>query len=247
MKYFFVADVHGEYDKMVAALDAAGFNPKVDTIVSLGDAIDRGPKSLEVVKYLLSCPNRIIIMGNHEGRFKEIMLGKSANKYDVHNGVNETLSSFCGGARFYGVSGISAGVVAFKTDDRYKDNYHMFSRYLAESHYAAEWGDLIATHGWLPNVAGSVYPNWRDAGRDVWYDATWANTNMCVAQVDRLEKKLVVGHWHTAKVRRLFGDKSNSDLIFSTDKLIAIDGCANAPNGVVNVLVCELEDEPIFY
>ena len=66
MKYYFVSDVHGEYDKMVAALNASGFDPQKDTIVSLGDAIDRGEKSREVVEYLLSCPNRILIMGNHD-------------------------------------------------------------------------------------------------------------------------------------------------------------------------------------
>ena len=75
MKYFFMSDVHGEYSKMIAALNEAGFDKEKDVLVSLGDLFDRGSNSLEVLEYVMSCPNRILIWGNHDLRLKELMYG----------------------------------------------------------------------------------------------------------------------------------------------------------------------------
>ena len=67
MKYFVVADVHGFYDEMKAALDEAGFDPENEnhTLISCGDVIDRGKRPNEVVKYLVNLPRKILIRGNH--------------------------------------------------------------------------------------------------------------------------------------------------------------------------------------
>ena len=71
MKYFFVSDIHGKLDKLLDALAAAGFSVQNDTIVSVGDAFDRGKQNAGVLKFLMGCPHRILIWGNHDRRLKE--------------------------------------------------------------------------------------------------------------------------------------------------------------------------------
>ena len=54
MRYIFISDVHGQYDKLIKSLNDVGFDSKVDTIVSLGDPFDRGPHSYEILKFLMT-------------------------------------------------------------------------------------------------------------------------------------------------------------------------------------------------
>ena len=91
MKYFFISDVHGEYDKMISALAVSGFDMEKDTLISLGDPFDRGPKSKDVLEFIMACPHHIIVIGNHDWRLKQL-LKKPAyfNQYDIANGVPVT-------------------------------------------------------------------------------------------------------------------------------------------------------------
>ncbi len=46
---FVVGDIHGEYDQLMEALDHQNFDKDHDRLFSVGDLIDRGPKSVDVV------------------------------------------------------------------------------------------------------------------------------------------------------------------------------------------------------
>jgi len=65
MRTFVCGDIHGMFDELMAALDAVGFDKSADRLIALGDMVDRGPKSLEVLR-LLDEPWFDSIMGNHE-------------------------------------------------------------------------------------------------------------------------------------------------------------------------------------
>ena len=60
-----IGDIHGCYDELQELIKKIGIKEE-DTIISLGDILDRGPKSLEVYDYLINRPNTIVLMGNHE-------------------------------------------------------------------------------------------------------------------------------------------------------------------------------------
>lgn len=63
-----ISDIHGEYDKLCAVLDKIQPN-KDDTIVFMGDYIDRGKKSREVVDKLISMQDVckcVYLIGSHE-------------------------------------------------------------------------------------------------------------------------------------------------------------------------------------
>ncbi len=69
-RIFAVGDVHGCYWKMVDLLNRLPLDPTQDFLVFLGDYINRGTESREVITYLLELRGRVsnvvCLMGNHE-------------------------------------------------------------------------------------------------------------------------------------------------------------------------------------
>lgn len=65
-KTLVVGDIHGCFDEFLLLLEAAGIGPQ-DEVISVGDLVDRGPKSFEVVQYFIERKNRFFaVRGNHE-------------------------------------------------------------------------------------------------------------------------------------------------------------------------------------
>ena len=272
MRYIFISDVHGQYDKLIKSLNDVGFDSKVDTIVSLGDPFDRGPHSYEILKFLMTCPNRILVWGNHDLRLKEILIGQDiVQSFDYSNGVLETMKSFC---QNQNINSINVGIQVLKTDDVCRRRYELLWKYFNECVYAVEWSNLVGVHGWIPVTIDDkkthfdkwgflksyciykYWENWRETNASDWYEATWSHTHTFFEQKIFLpDKKLIVGHWHAWRLRLVDSKgaivyNSLDDIDFSTfeyeDKLVAIDGCSNADQGVVNAWVYETDEVPKF-
>ena len=62
---FTVGDIHGCFDRLDAALEAVGFDPSVDRLISVGDLVNRGGQSLRCLEYLQQ-PWFFAVAGNHE-------------------------------------------------------------------------------------------------------------------------------------------------------------------------------------
>lgn len=60
-----VGDLHGCYTNLMNRLDAVGFDPAQDLLVSVGDLIDRGSENVECLE-LLTMPWFKAVRGNHE-------------------------------------------------------------------------------------------------------------------------------------------------------------------------------------
>ena len=65
MATYCVSDIHGEYEAYKALLAKIGFSDS-DVLYVLGDAIDRGPRSMDVLMDMMMRPNVIPLIGNHE-------------------------------------------------------------------------------------------------------------------------------------------------------------------------------------
>ncbi len=69
-RYLVVGDIHGHYETFLSLLAAAGYDETTDIIISVGDMIDRGPKSYETLMFFNQLtptrPNTYAIKGNHE-------------------------------------------------------------------------------------------------------------------------------------------------------------------------------------
>jgi serine/threonine protein phosphatase 1 len=87
-------DPHGELEKLKDIFKIAPIE-KGDTIISLGDIVDRGPKSFECVQLLIDMQkdyNMIFIKGNHDYCFFE---GVNTGRYMLMGqGCEETLESY---------------------------------------------------------------------------------------------------------------------------------------------------------
>ncbi|MCB0851998.1 MAG: metallophosphoesterase, partial [Bacteroidetes bacterium] len=64
-KTFVIGDIHGCYDELIELLEKVEAVEE-DTIISLGDIVDRGNKSLETYQFFHSRKNAVVLMGNHE-------------------------------------------------------------------------------------------------------------------------------------------------------------------------------------
>lgn len=60
-----IGDIHGCYGELLDLCAAVGLNDG-DTLVSVGDLVDRGPGSVEVVDFFRNRANSLVLCGNHE-------------------------------------------------------------------------------------------------------------------------------------------------------------------------------------
>jgi hypothetical protein len=60
-----IGDIHGCYMELQALLDKAGLGSG-DAVIGIGDIVDRGPETPQVVEFFQKAPNTRAIMGNHE-------------------------------------------------------------------------------------------------------------------------------------------------------------------------------------
>lgn len=96
-KIFVVGDIHGCFDKLCALMDKIPINFKRDQLIFIGDYIDRGSSSLEVVDYLIDLkkklPATIFLKGNHEDMLENYLDGSDRFTY-LLNGGQRTLDAY---------------------------------------------------------------------------------------------------------------------------------------------------------
>ena len=63
--YYVMSDIHGEYGKYMEMLAKIKFSDS-DTLVVLGDVVDRGPEPIKVLKDMMLRSNVYPLLGNHE-------------------------------------------------------------------------------------------------------------------------------------------------------------------------------------
>ncbi len=69
---YIIGDIHGCYDEYKKLLEKIRFKNE-DTLYVLGDAMDRGPEPMKVIKDIIRRPNVIYIIGNHDLLFYVLM------------------------------------------------------------------------------------------------------------------------------------------------------------------------------
>ena len=96
-KIFVVGDIHGCYDKLCALMDKIPLNEARDQLIFIGDYIDRGPSSFDVVNYMIEIkkriPGTVFIKGNHEDMLQNYLDGSDRFTYQL-NGGQKTLDEY---------------------------------------------------------------------------------------------------------------------------------------------------------
>jgi len=65
MQTLLIGDIHGCYVELLALLEKAGLSDG-DSIIAVGDIVDRGPETPQVLDFFQQLPNARTLMGNHE-------------------------------------------------------------------------------------------------------------------------------------------------------------------------------------
>lgn len=248
-KLFVISDVHGFYDKMIAALNEAGFdeNNSEHWLIGCGDYWDRGKQPKEVMRYLHNLPRKVLVRGNHEKLFNQCCGRGEAWSHDISNGTADTILELSRGVIHDDFSEMcSYALKRAKPFFKEMVNYFETKNYI----FVHSWIPLINKDGLPAHYTKNRYfefnPNWRNASQKEWDDATWGNPFDCAEKgLNQTEKVIVFGHWHCStgwaksEGYEEFGHGARFD-IYHGDGFIAVDACT-AHSGKCNVLV--LEDE----
>ena len=91
-----VGDIHGCYYTLLDLLEKIKYDKNYDKLIFLGDYIDRGKNSFEVVSYLINLQktvgnnNCICLMGNHE----DMIINGDKSLWDLNGGKNTRRSYY---------------------------------------------------------------------------------------------------------------------------------------------------------
>lgn len=225
---FAIGDTHGELDQVYALFSMFPKLTGDDTIVFLGDYLDRGPKSAQLVEYLRRfLPNEtearvVTLRGNHEDAWLKVVDGGWMEFILPHkNGCFATFRSFIGGEPPKGDE--------IPTTEEYKQ---MFTgsffppdvvEWMRELPYFFEDENAIYVHGGIPKVKG----RWPHPSE--FEDKTallWIRTNDFF--LNYRGKRVVFGHTTTDCLPQDLSSYTPDDPtdLFAGENVIGIDtGC----------------------
>jgi serine/threonine protein phosphatase 1 len=96
MRTLAIGDIHGSNNALTALCDYVNFHSD-DIIVTLGDYIDRGPDSKEVIDALIELRKNyrvITLKGNHEVMMENSLISEQERYFWLYNGGEATMRSF---------------------------------------------------------------------------------------------------------------------------------------------------------
>ena len=67
MSVYVVGDIHGHFEELTALLNEINFDHRIDKLISVGDLVNRGPMSLETIRFCKNLGKSFdLVLGNHD-------------------------------------------------------------------------------------------------------------------------------------------------------------------------------------
>ena len=223
--YWFIGDIHGELglmDRLLAAI--MDFDPQ--EIIFVGDYIDRGPNSREVVERIMELKiPAACLMGNHElmmlSALEDLAFGYNPMELWYYNGAEATLQSF----GFSGFFSLQSGI---------EPRFLEFFRNLRLSHVVEAGGGMriLATHAGvspaIPLADQLLLKDYldlqqyiRDKQVDLGESFLWTRESFLNSPASLWKGYTVVyGHTPTQKIQRFLGKEYDHEYRFVGEDLI---------------------------
>jgi len=173
-KFYLIGDIHGQLSKLKNLISK--IKPDLesnDLIIFLGDYLDRGPKSFEVIEFLLKLKsenNIVCLLGNHEDMFlRFVAIGDNYNNY-MANGGRYTIKSYI------------KNIKEFKIPESHKRFYNSLKLYY-------ESDSFLAVHA-------GINPKVRDIAAQDRNDLIWIRDDFYQYN-KKWDKTVIFGHTPT--------------------------------------------------
>ncbi|MFC4777322.1 metallophosphoesterase [Paenibacillus sp. GCM10023252] len=210
-----ISDIHGCMNQFNQMLHHIQFDSSADQLILLGDYVDRGHYSKEVVDKVIELVENhqaIALKGNHDQRLVDLIKGDNLSvrsKFIEHGGV-QTIQSYCG----------LDEIVNHRITDEMFDQWIAFIK----THYKHHIDFLSKLPCYYEDnhhiyVHAGLNPSYRDWKDQPEQDFMYIKDDFIQSSFN-LDKKIIFGHTRTIDIH------GKSDIWFSGDKIGIDGGCA---------------------
>jgi serine/threonine protein phosphatase 1 len=175
-----ISDIHGCYDEFCELLQLVNYNPFEDKLVLLGDYMDRGSKSKEVLEMVMGLVNEhgaIALKGNHDKMFLDMIDERDYTVF-ISNGGLKTLASYYPDLKDYVDVGLARQYIL--------NNYKSHIEFIRNLPYYYEDENFIYVHAGL----NPMYKEWKDNTPN---DMIWIR-ELFFDNYTRTDKTVIFGH-----------------------------------------------------
>jgi serine/threonine protein phosphatase 1 len=202
-----ISDIHGCFFQFIELLNRVGYNADTDRLILLGDYVDRGNASkdvVEMVQKMVQGSNVIALRGNHDQRFIDLMMGddECATRFFQHGGL-ETLRSY---AR------IDDEANWRSARESIREHYPHHLSFLSRLPLYHEDDQHIFVHAGL----NPEYVNWKEQPTR---DFMWIREKF-IHQETSVKKTIIFGHTRTMDIH------GSANIWFGGDKIGIDGGCS---------------------
>lgn len=187
MKKFVIGDIHGRFKALKEVLKKSEFDYKKDKLIILGDIVDGGYNTAQVVEELLKIKNKILVLGNHDVFFMNHIKSGWAEEIWLQQGGCNTLRSY----------GAKAKEAKYVSDESFVDTTNLnipvtHQEFFNQGKYYHIEDDMLFVHGGFKSKLG--------VENTPKHDLVWDRELINVAesgQEIKGYKKIFVGHTTT--------------------------------------------------
>jgi serine/threonine protein phosphatase 1 len=227
---YVVSDIHGCFDEYAELLERINLRDE-DTLYVLGDIVDRGKDGVKVLLDMMSRPNIIPIMGNHD-YLAAIIFKKLSAEITEFTAENYFDDDFTKGYSMWIADGGDSTLAAFSqlTLEQKEDILDYFTEFLMYEELCVNGRDFVLVHAGLMNFSAE-----RKLDDYEIYELIYERADY--SKVYFKDRFLVTGHTPTSLI-----NKSENSTIYKENNHFAID-CGAIYGGKLAALCLDTLEE----